>query len=288
LSNCKIEVKEKVSIKDNSRNKILSLRDISGIRNTLLLLPTFNQHFEGINVEAEYILGRDADELKKESLYLGMHGLDITVDFTSMLNFYPKLTLLDNLPERYRESYQTIESIFEKMSIIGSRKAIFSLHRMPENRFTVEETVESFRRNMEEIAGLAQRYEITIYIESNPWKISALIGIGNVCDLIKELNRSNVKLVLNTCHCLGEGEDLVGLYDEYREHIGMVKISAPYMDHFGQYYDHHLPVKGSQFEDDIRSLIRHIKEEDADIILCCDAVYSGWDELWTDLRLVEG
>lgn len=287
LQKMNVIVKEKIDIEDKSIRRMISLHNLDNLRNTLLTMETLDQYFSGINIDAEYLSRLDIRKAKSEGAYFKRTKLNMAVDFTSLLNFYPKLTIVDNIPERYQESLDEIKDVFEKMSYYGATKAIFSLHRMPENFFSEEQTYEAFLNNYREIANIAEKYDIIIYIENNPWKLrfSEQGRMDQTIQFIDELGVANVMAVLNLSHVIASEEDSIELLKRYSDTIGIIKISAPAKDVYGQLYDTHNAIKGSKYEDLVRQVIHCCDESNINADICYDAIYKSWDEVYEDIRV---
>jgi len=86
----------------------LSFWNIESLRDTLLTTERLKQHFGGVKIEARYLLDRNDDVLKAEGDFFRRQKLDGVVDFIGLLNYYPKLTLIENLKFRAEESIRTI------------------------------------------------------------------------------------------------------------------------------------------------------------------------------------
>ncbi|MCX6916865.1 MAG: hypothetical protein NT167_28125, partial [Verrucomicrobia bacterium] len=95
--------------------RLLALRGISDLREEILRRPTFFEHFDGAKIDWTYLLRRDAEQVKRDRPWLERQQLRVVVDFTSGLNHFPDLTLLDLLPASYADSVAWMSDVLAKM-----------------------------------------------------------------------------------------------------------------------------------------------------------------------------
>lgn len=262
-------------------NRYLGLGETKSIKEEILYRPTFFQHFCGVKVNWDYFRDRDLNIVKKETAWFKLQGLDIITDFSKGLNFYPTLTILDNINWRYRDNLKDILDVFDKMNVAEAKNAIFCLHRKPENHFNDEQTSVSFLKNMSKICNEADKREITIHLQNHPNKWYA--KSKDMVSFISKAKVSNLRFCLNIGHVILSGENPKDILSKVGKHCSMVLISAPSSDGLNQMYDAHLPISGSKFEKAIRDSIVHIR--DKAIIL--DAEYTDYDQEYRDLRIIE-
>ena len=144
------------------QNRNLALYKARSIEEELLRRPTFFQDYDGVIVDWKCLAEREAAVLRAEAGWIARNKLRVTVDLTSGLNLYPGLRLINNIEEDYRASLETIEALFAKMEIIGSRDLILALHRFPENNMTRAEAMTSFEQTLRRLANQAQARNITL------------------------------------------------------------------------------------------------------------------------------
>ena len=267
-------------IPDHATGMFLAARAPRSIVQELLSHPTLPHHFEGVSVEAEYLLRADRIALEKEAGAVKRAGCRLLVDFSALLNFYPGLTLIDNIPSRWERSRADIASVLEKASLFGCRDAILSLHRNAENHVTAEEAEAMFRRNVAEVAGMAASLGMTLHLANNPWRRFRRT-MRETIEFVKAVNASNLRPALNTCHCIASGEDPLAFIDQ----ASLVLASAPERDPYGQFADVHAPIVGSPWRDTIQVAIREARGRG--VLVCLDALYDGWDAVYRDLRALD-
>jgi len=275
----RVEVLPEVVPPERPRGRLLALRSAESIQRQILLRPTFFQHFEGVKVEWSYLHARDAARLDRERDWLARQQARIAIDFSSGLNFYPALSLLDTYPPQYEKTMAAFAGVFAKMARLGAGDAVISLHRLPENHCSSERGREGFLRGLRELCGMAARNGVTLHLQPHPHKW--LGQTADVRSLIDEVGADNLRLALNTCHLALAGETLESAVPLAGDRLGAVLFSAPKYDLYGQGYDAHEPLcRGGWKMPDIAL--------SPDVLQVLDAEYANWDEEYLDRLTVWG
>ncbi len=277
IKDSNIEIKPKLSFQDKSKNRVFSFRNISSLKEEILSRPTFGQYFDSVKIDAGYFIDRDIESLKYEAEFIKRQGIEVIIDFSPLLNFYPDLTLLDNIPSRYEKTKLTLEGVFKKVQFMNVKDVIFSLHRNAENWVSREEAEDMFRRNMSEIAQIASEYGIKIHLQNNPWRRWRK-SMKEVLEFVRSLNIKNLIPALNVSHCLALGEDP----KKYIKEVEIVLLSTPLEDIYGQFYDVHDPIYKSEFSEKIKGVFDAVKDSE-NIKVCFDSIYRDWDEVYSDI-----
>ena len=259
---------------ERPKNRILRLpHDAASIKEEILRRPTFFQHFDGVKVDWTYLRRRDPAEVCRERGWLDRQKVRVVVDFSTGLNFYPDLTLLDTLAFRYEESVAAIDDVLDKMRALGAADAIISLHRKPENHCDDARADDCFLAGVRDLARRAAERGVTLYLARHPHKWYA--GKGKMRAFIDEVGAANLRVAVSASH----GDALSA--DAVRD-AGAVLLSAAATDLFGQDYDAHLPVAGSGLD---LAALRAVPE---DALMVLDAEYPDWSTVWRDLCAIEG
>jgi hypothetical protein len=258
------------------KDSFLALRGISDLKEALLARPTFFQHFDGVTLDWTYLGNRDRAKIEYENGWLSRQKLRIMVDFSHGLNLYPDLTLLDTLLFRYEESTAAIDECMEKMQILNSTQAIISLHRIPENHCDGPRANDRFLAGVRDLCRRAAQKGITLYLQTHPHKWYS--RTKEMVEFIEKVNAGNLRFALNTSHLSMAGETLAECVSATENLLGVVLLSAPNVDSFGQKYDAHLPIHTAQIDLSPVKKIKAIKILDAD--------YATWDETYQDIRMV--
>ena len=247
-------------------NRSLAFRGLEGLKESILAFPTFFQHFDGAKVDWRYLRARSTDQLAREAGWLERQSLRLTVDFSSGLNFYPDLTLLDNMVARYEESCAIIDEVMDRMVILGAREAVITLHREPEFKIPDEEVEERFLRGMRSLCRRAEERGITLHLQHCPGESFYGVDTSHPEDPALNLGHhrlngtrappgcwhsssgvgaTNLDYALNTGHATMDGETLaeaVAAIVASSAKLGCILVSAPTADRFEQSYDTHTPV----------------------------------------------
>ena len=292
--NLDVKIQSPVKLRDRADDRYLSLWSVENLRDRILTTERLGQHFDGIKIEAKYLLEADSKFLAAEGEFFRRTKLHGIVDFVGLLNYYPKLTLIENLEYRQRDSIQAIAEIFNKMRLLGMDKALFALHRNSENSYTLDQAKQSFLNSYTELADIALDQNITLYIMSRPlvartilWNLE-LPGVttNTTLEFINTIDRENVKFCLDTSHALMVGEKLLPLLEEIKDKISLLSVSAPLRDPYGQWYNIHGPLSGSEWETEMTPLVQLARGRYADIPICLNAVYQDWEAVYRDIRLI--
>ena len=147
----------------NPENRGLTLRKVSSIKEEILLRPTFFQHFDRVVVDWKYLQQKEKSILAEESGWIKRQGLKLIVDFSSGINLFPDLRLVDNHPE-YAQSMATIKSVIEKLVVLGAKDMIITTHRTVENNYSEQQFNESIRKSVKEICQNAAKFEINVHL----------------------------------------------------------------------------------------------------------------------------
>ena len=284
LGECDLESKDMQVPSGRHEELYLSLRDVRSIKEFVLTHPAFSRHFNGIKVDAAYIEDRSTAAIRKEAEYLLRQKVDVIVDFSSMLNHYPGLSLINNIPARHGESMDRIKAILDKAVFYGCKKAVLGVHRNAEGNFTIEEGLEGFARSLNDICDYARERGISTYLQ-NGKKLEAG-GLMENTDMLAEFLKTRcpgVKFAFNVCHSLSSKETPEDTARKYKEAISAILLSAPLKDIFGQTYDVHQPFAASDSEERIFNAARILYEGAKPDFVCLDASYSGWNEVYRDL-----
>lgn len=284
----------KQEIRDRSKGRLLSLWNVTNLREELLVRERLRQHFDGIKIEARYLLERDTENLRGEASFFKRQRLDAVVDFIGLLNFYPGLTLISNIESRQQQSIQTIRSIFEKMARFGMRRALFALHRNAENNYTFDQARQSFLNSFTEIADDAAEHDVSLCITTRPLMTRTMLwdlkppGVraAETVGFIRAIGKPNVSFCLDTTHLLMAGENPVDVLETYGDVTSLLALGTPGVDSYGQYYNMHRPIRHSQWEEELRTLIRKAQSMDPTLPVCLNSVYKDWDEVYADSCLL--
>ena len=256
--------------------RFLALRDTADVKRSLLARPTFFQHFDGVSLDWTCLRRRDQARMKSEGGWLARQKLRIIVDFSAGLNFYPDLTLLDTLLFRYEQSVAAIDDVLDKMPLWGAAEAVISLHRIPENQCDGPRANDRFLVGVKDLCRRAAQRGITLHLQTHPHKWHP--RTRDMLAFIDQVNAENLRFALNVGHAAMAGEDLAECISLAGRRLGLVLISAPKVDAFGQTYDAHLPIHAAPLD------LLPLTALHGRVPMVLDADYASWDETYRDLH----
>ena len=200
--------------------RLLALRGISDLREEILRRPTFFEHFDGVKLDWTYLHRRDAQQVKRDRPWLELQQLRVVVDFTSGLNHFPDLTLLDLLPASYADSVAWMSDVLAKMKLAGSTDAIIVTHMAPEFGATQGQVEESFKRGLRDLCRRAKAQGITLHLQNRAGRWHG--SVPEILHLIDELGADNLRFALNmSCADVKDSLSRAG------DRLGMILASAP-------------------------------------------------------------
>lgn len=271
------------------QNRFLSLRQIEPLQEALLRRPTFFHHFDGVKIDWRYVWSRDRHQIDRERAWLARQQVRLIVDFCHDLNFYPGLTLLNTMPNRYQESLDAIEETLGKAGRFGVRDLLMSLHRQPENHCSSERAEKLFVEAMQEVSRLAERHGMTVHLQYQRsrwwgfrWCNGPYLGaLEQTLQFLEKVQSANLKLALDVGHSAWNGESLSTAVQLAGSRLGMILYSAPRRDLFGQVYDAHDPIASSGLDVSAVTGLTGIPQ-------VLDGVYADPDAEYRDCRAVWG
>ena len=263
----------------NPSKQILPLREQRMLKEQLLARPTFFEHFSGAAVDWRYLLDRDIEALRREVGWLERQGVRRWVDFTSGINLYPDLRLVENSPKPYEESLAAIRGVFAKMQAWGAHDAILSLHRVPENNITREDTWLSFENSLRTLSTEAAALDIRLYLRDST---KDGMGLEDRLQLIERVGAANLELAESTALLLDRKVAPDKARDLLEGHVGLWLLGAPGYDVAGRLWNTNAPIAGKELDDSLASLIAVAPE--APILLDC--VYATQDQEYLDARVL--
>ncbi|MCL4694951.1 MAG: hypothetical protein KJ060_20865, partial [Candidatus Hydrogenedentes bacterium] len=261
------------------QGRILPLRGPESIQDAVLTRPTFFQHFDSVAVDWRYVYERDGNQLAREAGWIQRQGLTVYVDLTSGIYLYPDLRLVNNDPDAYAESMRTIDEVVEKMSALGAKHLILSLHRVPENNFTREQTEQSFDETLQAVCANAEPRGITVYLRQSP---KAGDRLQAVVERITRIGAPNLRWAASTALLQHQNVNPGDLSALLNGTPGLWLASAPAYDIAGKPWTMNAPLEGNADLDTLAQLFAAAPS--APVLL--DAVYTGRDEEYLDLGSV--
>ncbi|MFH1744308.1 MAG: hypothetical protein ABIH23_35345, partial [bacterium] len=271
-----VDVIPHVAPPSRPKGRILPLRGIHSIKESILSRPTFFEHFDGVVVDWRYLRNRERKTLLHEAGWIGRQGLRVFIDLSSGINLYPDLRLLDNIESDYTESMAVINDVIEKMEIIGAHDLIFCLHRRPENNFTQEQTDAAFEKSLRRLSQKAEEREVTLHLRMSPDKPPW--NLAEAKKLLKKVDLPNLRIAPCTALLLNDPAAAKDSVAAIRDRIGLWLVSTPALDIGGKLYSVNEPIAEHKSLKKLGEILS--VAPDAPIVL--DVVYRSQDEEYTD------
>lgn len=278
----------------------LYLRNIrSSIRQEVLLMPTFFQHFSIVVVDSEYLISRDKEFLLQEGAWLTSQGLAVNVDATASINAFPGLRLTKDAFNLHNSSLATFNSLLYKMVALGSHHLTLCLHV---STGRMNESESDFNTSLHDITNLATQLNITVHMldaRKNPFELLPLTRFLDSHGL------TNMSIVLNLARLVNYGNMS---YDSIlQQRSPLLYVSAPAWDSLGIGYAVNLPIScaNATGKAQVRSVLHHVcslrpcpyqgspsrgshpPSPTSVYPLILDAVYRNNDELMEDIQFLE-
>jgi hypothetical protein len=261
----------------NSQDRYLRIKDKEMIKHAILSRPTFFQHFCGIVVDWTYLEERSLEAVKKEAGWINRQKLEIIVDFTSGLNLFPNLRLVNNDSIAYNKSIQSIKTVMEKMEILGSEHMILSPHRFVENNFTREQYISSFSSTLGEIGKLAKEMGINVHLRLSIQKSFSLPIIQKIINN----NEGGNLYIAPSLPYLSAGPGL----DEFLKNdilsmTSMIFLSTTVEDAFGQLISENAALAWLADSEVLEKILKNY----SGVKWIFEGNYNSWDDEYLDVK----
>ena len=267
--------------KPRPKGRILPLRNVYSIKEEVLARPTFFERFDSVVVDWRFLRNSEEEMLKREAGWVKRQSLRVFVDLTSGINLYPDLRLVNNIEEDYSASMAAIGDVLAKMEMLGAQDLIISLHRFPENNFTVEQSWDSFESTLCELCKDADARGITVHL-----RMCSNKPPGNIKEAIQFIDRvgaNNFRLAPSIAMLLAEKANPKDISDLLRDKVGLWLASAPDFDIGGHLWNVNAPLASGNWEHALADFFSIAP--DAPVAL--DAVYKNQSEEYLDACVLD-
>ncbi|MDP2337009.1 MAG: hypothetical protein Q8N05_11295 [Bacteroidota bacterium] len=266
----------------NPVNRGLTLRNISSIKDEILLRPTFFQNFDRIIIDWKYLLEKEKSILANESGWINRQGLKVIVDFSSGINLYPDLRLVNSDSLEYARSMEAIKSVIDKMTVLGASDLILTTHRKVEINFTMEKFNESLQNTIKVICQYAAKHKINVNLRMASGRNPG--NLEQISALIKSVNEPNLYVAPVTALILGNP-------DEFNKNLALLKnlkfrillVGAPEKDNYGTLWNYNKPI--NDFPD--KQVLKQLLLSNPESTLVLDGLFKGSDEEYKDIKTIE-
>ena len=264
----------------NPENRGLTLRNISSIKEEILLRPTFFQHFDRVVVDWKYLQQKEKSFLAEESGWIKRQGLKLIVDFSSGINLFPDLRLVNNHPE-YAQSMATIKLVIEKLDVLGAKDMIITTHRKVENNYSEQQFDESIRKSVKEICQNAAKYGINVHLRITPG--SSPFSVKQSQEFVEKINEPNFYVAPSTAMILYNQADYKIAPESLKNmKMRILLVSAPETDPYGKLWNMNMPIHNFSNKQAIKQVLGSI----SDCVLLLDGIYDDKNEEYLDIKSI--
>lgn len=267
-----VEAIEPLPAKSIATNRYLPIRSTSSLKEEILKRPTFFNHFDGVSVDWRYLADREKQAIEAESHWLGLQKCKIMVDFTSGVNLFPDLRLVNNIPQEYAKTMKTFEEVIDKMELLGAKELLLSLHREVENNISMEDTWRDFETAMREICRMAAAKGINVNLRTADIKMPR--GIDQALSFVDKVAAPNLRLAPNTALLVHAKADPEKLASKLKGRVGLWIATAPEYDLTGRMWNSYGTLLNSPYA----SKVAEILAIDADAPVMIDSFFRDRDD----------
>jgi hypothetical protein len=255
----------------------LTLRNISSLKQEILLRPTFFQNFDIAVIDWKYLAEREAEELKSQSGWIKNQGLKVLVDLTPGINLFPDMRIVNNDSVEYGKSMMAISTLLEKMKLFGSADLIIASHRTIENNFTDDRFSESLKSTLKIIASEGAGYGIRVHFRPIQGRFAS--GLEEAINLVNAAGEPNL-FVAPSLAALADGNVEKNRLLLSDKHVSMLFIASSAKDLSGKIYSVNQPLAGSAVLPEAATLLNGLKDK----VLILDGIYTDKDAEYLDVR----
>jgi hypothetical protein len=170
--------------------------------------------------------------------------------------------------------------VIDKMAIFSAKDLIVSLHKYPENNFTVEQTWQSFEETLRQLCRRADKQGITIHLRlrlSTPPK-----DLSSALQLMDRVNAANLRLAPGTAFLSMPTLPIATRLLEGK--IGLWLVNQSKTDVAGYVWNENAPIWGYPDPQSLANLLAIAPA--APVVF--DAVYKDHDEEYLDAVFLRG
>jgi hypothetical protein len=266
--------------KSNPSGIGLTLRNISSLKQEILLRPSFFQNFDIAVIDWKYLSERETEELRNQSGWIKNQGLKVFVDLTPGINLFPDLRIVNNDSVAYGKSLRVITSLLQKMKTLGAADLIVASHRTIENNFTDEQFSESLKSTLKIIAREAAGYGIRIHFRPVQGRFAP--GLEEAVKLVAAAGEPNLYVAPSLAALAGGDVEKNRLLLSDKQ-VSILFIAAPARDLSGKIYSLNQPLAGSFVLPEAATLMNGLKDK----ILILDGIYDDKNAEYLDVRELE-
>lgn len=255
-------------------NLYVSLRPEGALIDALIAMPSLDKYFAGVRLDAADVDDLSLRQARQAGSWLKRRGLGVMVDFASLMDHYPHMSLIRNMPWKLEENLRWMEELMDKAAALGASRVLLTTHRNAENHLTPEQAAQDMRETLTALCEMAEQRKMQPVMVNGVARAERARP-EELASLMPEL-----PLAVNLSHCLLRGEQPAP--DTLKRAEGLL-LSMPLRDELGQLCDAHLPLKDGAFAAELARVLAGC-DPDAHAFVCLDGVYSCFDEMYQDRR----
>lgn len=254
--------------------RFLAVHDAAGPEAAVAVRPGFHRSFNGLMLDAEWLLSRSDQALDRDRRWLEASRMHAVIDLTRILDGFPNLTFSPSVEHRRAESVRLLDAAIVKMRRLGVRHAVITSH-------VTAETVDDWagqREGIEQFLKTAANAGITVHWRPNAHRPHG--GLKAAATLVAELRASHPNLRLAACTV--EQSEVRKLLEATRSAgapelwlvaapAGKERVGTPF-----------LPLVALP-----RQTTAEIIEAAGDATIVFDIDYVSWEETQADLEAIE-
>lgn len=267
-----VAVAQETKMRDLSGNLYVSLHPERVLIEALQELPMLDKYFAGVKLDATYVSDISLHQAEQSGSWLKRRHLDVIVDFASLMDHYPHLSLIRNMPERQDAKLKWMGEIMDKAAALGASRILLTHHRNAENHLSADEAAEQMRATIAVLSEMAQQRGLHAVV-SNAVPFAVQGGVEAV-------RTAYDAYAINLSHCALSGEQPTA--EAFAGAEGIL-VSAPLRDEFGQMIDAHRPLYNSPLREGIVEALRSV-DTARYAFVCLDGVYDSFDEMYLERK----
>ena len=249
-----------VEMHDLRGNLYVSLRPEGALIDALIAMPSLDKYFAGVRLDAAYVDDMSLRQAQQSGSWLKRRGMAVMVDFSSLMDHYPHMSLIRNMPWKLADNLRWMESLMDKIAALGADRVLLTTHRNAENHLTPEQAAADMRETLTELSAMARQRGVRPVLVN---------GVARaICAQPEALSAlmPELPVAVNLGHCLLRGEqpspELLGRAE------GLL-LSTPLRDELGQLCDAHLPLKERAFAPALAQMLAG-RNPDESAFVCID------------------
>jgi hypothetical protein len=260
------------------QNRFLRLNEPTQIKKEILSRPTFFQHYSGVVVDWKYLNKRSVESIKNESGWIDRQKLNLIVDFTSGINLFPDLRLINNDSIAFNKSITTIKSVIDKSHLLGVHDLILSPHRKVENNFSAQQFLHSFSSTLKEIANYAKEKDVRVHLRLSEYKS---FSPDQIIELMTNVGSDNLFIAPGLPWLSSNGSLKMLSDNQLDSKIRMIFLSSSEKDLYGQLFNENAPLYKNYNIQEVHGLV----ERFPGAFWIFDGNYELWDEEYKDVKV---